>query len=252
LKPSVCAVSFLNTTPLIWGMQYGPERELVDLTLAIPSECASRLAAGSVDCGLVPVIELIRQPLRQIGELGIVSDGAVRSILLISKVPFHQIRTLAVDASSRTSVMLAKLVLRHVYGAEPELTAIRPDLTEMLVDHDAALVIGDPALRIKPDALPYRSLDLGAAWTQWTGLPMVFAVWATTQRFAESERLTDILRSSYVSGQEHLAEIINKESAARDFAPGVVKAYLTSQIHFDIAERERQGQERFLELAKAI
>ena len=233
-------------------MQHGPEGRLVDLSLAIPSECASRLASGSVDCGLVPVIEMIRQPLRQIGELGIVADGTVRSILLISKVPFAQIRTLAVDASSRTSVMLAKLILRHVYGAEPQITAIHPDLTKMLVDHDAALVIGDPALRIEPDALPYLWLDLGAAWTEWTGLPMVFAVWAATPKFLDSNALSETLRASYETGRQHLADIIVKEAAARNFDREVVEKYLTSQIHFEISDRERKGQSRFLELAQAI
>lgn len=252
MKPAVCAVSFLNTTPLIWGLQHGPERELIDLSLAIPSECAARLADGRADVGLVPVIEFARQKLRQVGDLGIAADGAVRSILLISRVPFSQIRTLAVDRSSRTSVVLAQLVLQHRYGCRPELTAFSPDLDSMLREHDAALLIGDSALRVEPATLPYYTLDLGQAWTEWTGLPMVFAIWASPETFAGAAGLAPILRNSYNAGQQHLAEIIEREATARHFPHDVVATYLRHQIHYEIGPRYSEGLAHFLHLARAI
>ena len=233
-------------------MQYGPERDLVDLDLAIPSECATRLGDGRADCGLVPAIELIRQPLSPVCDLGIVSHGAVRSILLISKVPFHRIASLAVDASSRTSVMLCRLVLRHMHQCDPAFVAMAPNLTAMLASHDAALLIGDPALRIDPDSLPYAVWDLGAAWTDWTGLPMVFATWASPVHYAQRDFLGDLLRSSYTSGLRHFSEIVTAESARRNFPPAVVEQYLGKQIRYEIGPDEQRGLVRFLEEAKAL
>ena len=110
--------------------------------------------------------------------------GPVRSILLISKVPFQQIRTLSADSSSRTSVMLSRIVLARKYGAFPEIRTHRPDLAEMLDFDDACLIIGDPALVLDPATLPFHVLDLGAEWTEMTDLPMVFAVWAERRGLA--------------------------------------------------------------------
>src|SRR5690242_9592708 len=165
-KPRVCAVSFLNTVPLVWGMLHGEQRDLFDLSFAIPSECANRLADGRADIGIVPAVELNRQRLYILRGTGIACRGPVRSILLISKAPFSQIRSLATDSSSRTSVMLARIILSKKYGAEPELLSHPPDLSSMLQTCDAALIIGDPALLLDPAALPYRVLDLGDEWTR--------------------------------------------------------------------------------------
>ena len=233
-------------------MQYGPERDRVDLSLAIPSECAARLGDGRADCGLVPAIELIRQPLSIVCDLGIVSHAAVRSILLISKVPLHRIGSLAVDASSRTSVMLCRLLLRQMHRCQPALTAMPPNLAVMLASHDAALLIGDPALRIDLDALPYAAWDLGAAWTEWTGLPMVFAAWASPVNHAQRESLGPLLRSSYTSGLQHFSEIVRAESEQRNFPPGLVEKYLGHQIRYEIGPLEQRGLARFLEEAKAL
>ena len=159
-------------------MLHGGQRGLFDLSFAIPAECADRLADGRADIGIVPSVELNRQNLRIIRGTGIACDGPVRSILLISKVPFEEIRTLATDASSRTSVALSRIVLAKKYGVEPRLFSQRPHLGSMLEQCDAALIIGDAALVLDPADLPFHVLDLGAEWTEMTGLPMVFAVWA--------------------------------------------------------------------------
>ena len=120
---------------------------------------------------------MARQKLEYFRGTGIACHGPVRSILLISKVPFNRIRTLATDAASRTSVMLARVILAEKYGVEPKLISRPADLAAMLGEADAALLIGDPALRLDPATLPFETLDLGAEWTSMTGLPMVFAVW---------------------------------------------------------------------------
>jgi len=158
----VCAVSYLNTSPLVWGMLHGDQRGAFDLTFRVPSECASAVASGEADIGIIPAIELNRHDYGRIRGLGIASRGPVRSILLVSSKPFGEIETLAGDTSSRTSVALARVILARRYGAQPRLIARPPDLVRMLEDADAGLIIGDPALHLDPAALGDYVLDLGA------------------------------------------------------------------------------------------
>src|SRR5580704_17893479 len=136
LKPRVCAVSYLNTVPLVWGMLHSPDpddgRDVFDLRFALPSECADQLASGEADIGIVPVIEMARQGLDYFPGTGIACRGPVRSILLVSTVPCKEIRTLATDAGSRTSVVLARIILAEKYGAEPRLISRPADLAAML------------------------------------------------------------------------------------------------------------------------
>src|ERR1700729_3390583 len=145
-KLRVCAVSYLNTTPLVWGMLHGAQRGLFDLEFRIPSDCADQLASGAADIGIVPSFELTRLKLEVIPGTGIACRGPVRSILMISSRPAAEIRTLAADSSSRTSVELARVILERKYGASPTLSRQPPDLDAMLQAADAALIIGDPAL----------------------------------------------------------------------------------------------------------
>ncbi len=177
-KPRVSVVSYLNTVPLVWGMLHGEQRGLFDLSFAIPAECADRLESGLADIGIVPAVELNRQKLEIIRGAGIACHGPVRSIFLISKVPYGEIRKLAADSTSRTSVALSRVILARKYGVEPEVRSHAPHLPSMLEHADAALIIGDAALVLDPADLPFHVLDLGAEWVQMTGLPMVFAVWA--------------------------------------------------------------------------
>jgi len=253
-RPRVSAVSFLNTSPLVWGMLHGPQRGLFDIEFRIPSECADQLATGAADIGIVPSFELTRQDLEIIPGAGIACHGAVRSILLISKCPAAAIRTLAVDGSSRTSVELARVILARRYGADPVQTALPPDLSAMLAAADAALIIGDPALKIDPThpdpsgAAAYV-YDLGAEWLEMTGLPMVFAVWAG-RRGVVTQEIGEAFRASCRYGLEHMDEIVAAESRARGFAPEVVREYLTRYIVHELGPREYQAMEIFLEYAR--
>jgi len=231
-------------------MLYGPQRGLFDLDFQIPSACADRLAAGEADIGIVPSFELTRQDLEIIPGAGIACHGAVRSILLVSARPAAEIRTLAVDASSRTSVQLARMVLERRYGARPQVAAMAPVLDRMLRSADAALIIGDPALRIEPARLPYHVYDLGAEWVDMTGLPMVFAVWAGRPGTVTAA-VAEAFRESLRYGREHLEEIVASESARREFAPELVRQYLTRHIVHELGAREYAGMERFLEWARA-
>ena len=245
------AVSFLNTTPLVWGMLHGPQRGLFDLDFRLPSACADQLATGAADIGIVPCFELTRQDLEIIPGTGIACHGAVRSILLISKCPAGEIRTLAADTSSRTSVELARVLLDRRFGATPQSIPHAPDLDAMLRVADAALIIGDPALHIDPIALPWHVYDLGAEWLELTGLPMVFAVWAG-RKGAVTPEITESFQASYQFGRDHMEAIVAAESIARGFKPEVVREYLTRYIVHELGPRQYEGMRLFLEYAKPV
>jgi chorismate dehydratase len=248
-KLRVDAVSYLNTVPLVWGMLHGPQRDEVELSFSIPSRCAEQVEQRAVDIGLVPVAEIARQELEMAPGLGIACVGAVRSILLFSRVPWRRIRALAADASSRTSVELARVILRERYGAEPALSACEPVLENMLANGDAALIIGDPALRLSPEKLPFEHLDLGAEWLELTGLPMVFAAWAGKPGLPLN-RVERITRGSYEFGRAGLGEIVATASIERGIAPALAERYLGQHIRYELGRKEHDGLQAFLRLAK--
>ena len=248
-RPRVCAVSFLNTAPLVWGMLHGPQRGRFQLDFRLPAECADALASGAADIGIVPSFELTRQNLEVLPGAGIACRGPVRSILLVSSKPLGEVRTLAADSSSRTSVELARIVLERKFGARPRIFSLAPDLETMLAAADAALIIGDPALRIDPARLPYQVRDLGAEWVEMTGLPMVFAVWAARQRVADAS-IAQAFRDSCRYGLEHMEEIVAAEAARLGFAEDMVRRYLTSHIVHQLEARDYEGMRLFLEWAK--
>ena len=247
-KYRVGAVGYLNTKPLVWGMLHGPQRELVDLSFAIPAVCAQEVEEGVTQIGLVPVAEVARQGLEIVPGVGITCLGAVRSILLFSKVPWKEIRTLSADTSSRTSVQLARVILRERYGVEPAIERHAPDLSEMLEHADAALIIGDPALVIDPANTPYRWLDLGEEWFSLTKLPMVFAVWAGKPKLPVAE-LSELTRASYEFGKAHLSEVIASEYGQRGISHKLADEYLRRYIRFEVGPAEQRGLETFFELA---
>jgi len=225
-------------------MLHGEEREIFDVRFALPSECADQLSAGEADIGILPVIEMARQRLEYFRGTGIACHGPVRSILLISKVPFASIRTVATDSGSRTSVMLTRVILAEKFGVEPRLISRVADLSTMLGEADAALLIGDAALRVDPEKLPFETLDLGGEWVAMTGLPMVFAVWGG--RSCE-DRYARAFIDSYEFGMAHIDEIVASES--RGFAPELVRKYLTEHIVFRLGEKDYAGLDLFLQQA---
>jgi len=251
-RARVCAVSYLNTVPLVWGMLRGAQQGLFDLSFAVPSECADRLLAGAADIGIVPVIECERHGWQRIPGAGIACRGPVRSILVVSKHPPGAIRTLAADASSRSSVQLARIILQRRYGAEPAVTTLAPSLTSMLAGADAALIIGDPALRLDPTVFhAYQVLDLGSEWEALTGLPMVFAMWAGKPSRIEPW-MPEAFLASLHDGQEHINTIVEAESQARSLPPDLVRAYLTRHIRFHIGAEEEAGMRLFLKYAAEL
>lgn len=250
MKPRVCAVSYLNTTPLIWGLVHGPQRGLVDLRFEIPARCAELLRSGEADVGLVPVIELERQPLGIVAPLGILSRGPVRSILMLSKKPLRDVETVAADESSRTSVVLAQILLSERSSARPRMKAAKPNPEEMLGEADACLVIGDPALEFDSSDFDCDVYDLGAEWTAWTGLPMVYAAWCARTGVSVNG-VSEALEGSWDFGRERIAEIAHSEGARRGLGATLACEYLTRNIGFELDARAMEGLELFRSLARA-
>jgi predicted solute-binding protein len=252
--PRVCAVSYLNTVPLVWGMLHSPDAELresFDLRFALPAACADQLASGEADIGIVPVIEIARQKLDYFRATGIACHGPVRSILLISKVPLKRIKTLAADAASRTSVMLARVILAEKYGVEPAMLSLPADLASMLGEADAALIIGDPALLLDPATLPFETLDLGAEWTGMTGLPMVFAVWGGRKE-AIQPRYERIFAESCRYGLDHIDDMIRAEAPPRGVSLELARDYFTKHIVYELNDRDHAGMDLYLKMAMAM
>jgi len=232
----------------VWGFLHCPEysdpSRSYSFRFDLPAECADALEAGEVDLGLVPCAELDRLGMGFLPGLGIACDGPVRSILLVSKKPFSRISTLAADSGSRTSVALSRILLAERYGCRPRITRQAPQLEEMLAEHDAALIIGDPALRIDPAKLPYGVLDLGEEWVAWTGLPMVFAVWAGRGNALGSD-VAQSFQKSYEWGRSHTEEIVARAVAERGFPGELARDYVTRTIMYELGSRHLAGLELF-------
>lgn len=229
-------------------MLHGPQREKVDLTFSLPSVCSEELEGGKIDIGLAPIAEIVRQGLEIVSDVGITCRGEVRSILLFSRVPWEKVRTLAADAGSRTSVQLACVILRERYGVKPQVTARKPELPAMLETADAALVIGDPALRIDPENAGVACLDLGAEWLALTGLPMVFAAWAAKPGAVRPE-IRQLTAASYTFGEDRIGEIVEAEYRERGVDRDLADRYLRKYIRYEIGAEEREGIKKFTELA---
>lgn len=233
----------------MWGLLHGPPQDMFDLTFRVPSQCAELVASGTVEIGNIPVIELFRQNLEMVPGIGVATQGAVRSILLISNRPLPEIRTLAADSSSRTSVALTRIILSRRYGVEPEFLPCAPDLESMLERADAALIIGDPALRLDPASLPYLVADLGREWTEMTGLPMVFAVWAGHKQHI-TPAVVKALNDSCRFGRERLEDIVKIDGAARGIPEALAREYLTSHIVNELGPKEYEGLQLYLRYAR--
>ena len=164
----------------MWDFEHEPSREIrenFEIEYDLPSQCAQKLRDGETDIGIIPVITTATIPgLVVLPDVAIAALNKVRSIQLVSKKPMEEIRTVAVDTSSRTSVGLTQVLLTKFFGGHRELTPMAPVLGPMLEQCDAGLLIGDPAMVVKTDGL--YAYDLAEVWRAKTGLPFVFAVWS--------------------------------------------------------------------------
>ena len=241
-------VHYINSRPLSRGLLRSPDRDWA-CELLPPAAIAERLAAGTLDVGLVPSIELARNPdLRVIPGSAIGATHEVRSVLLVSKVPVGEIESVALDENSRTSAALVRILLAERYGLEPEYRPAAADLDAMLRENDAALIIGDPALLVPRDR--YVVLDLAGEWLEMTGLPFVFAVWAAREA-VESAELAAIFSASLEVGFAELDEIVEETAAESGLSPLVLRDYYTRNLRFEMGAAEQAGLAEFLRRAAA-
>jgi chorismate dehydratase len=244
------AVSYLNARPLVEGLERWPDRFAVRYDL--PSTCAALLHQGEIDLGLIPSIEYLRgDGYAMVPDCAVASDGAVASVAIFTSVPIAQVRTIALDTSSRTSVALTRVLAAKYFGIAPVFVDHGPDLPAMLLRAQAALVIGDPALFADYARLGLEKIDLGAAWRDFTGLPFVYACW-TGRPDALTAADVERLRQARKEGEAQLDAV-----AARFFGDDVERArvgarYLANHIRYRMGEREIAGLERFFALAAEV
>jgi chorismate dehydratase len=254
VKPlRVSAISFLNTAPLLWDFQHGATRPEFHLEYTVPSVCAEQLRTGAADIGIIPVAAYHGIPdLVIIPEVAIATRRTVRSIVLVSKRSLEEIRTVAADTSSRTSVLLARLLFRKWHGGDREFTPMAPELDAMLARCDAALLIGDPALTISRSQ--YHIYDLAEEWHRLTAKPFVFAFWAI-RRQALAQAPRDLARVFQQSRDRGL-EPANLRQLGREWAPRVglpeaeVVHYLTENIDYSLDEANLEALEYFSRIAE--
>src|SRR6266446_6889051 len=234
--PRVAASSYLNTAPLIWSFIHGSQRDAVELfTDTAPARCAEMLATGEVDVALVPVIEYQRIPdILIVPDVCVGSRSAVRSVVLATKLNnLKKVKRVALDDSSRTSVALVKIIFREFLGFEPDWETSPPDLRTMLQHADAALIIGDPAMKIPRDQ--FRVFDLATLWHEFTGCGFVFAMWMVRSDSAERVRAIDFA-AARDEGLAHLDEIAAENETRLGLSRDEIKTYLTENIAFGMGE----------------
>ena len=248
-KTRLNAVSYLNTRPLTYGLEHGGLEHGFEILYDIPSVCARQVRTGEASAGVIPSIEYARSPVPYaiVPGVSIASAGPVGSILLFHRVPVRRIRSVAMDVSSRTSVALARIVLQERYGLEFDAVDHSPDVSAMLADADAALVIGDPAL--ESSDRPEPRLDLGEAWRELTGLPFVYAFWAGRED-ALSPGEVELLVASKEQGMGALDEIAEVHARNRSRPPSFYASYLRDNLIYDLGDRERRGLTEFYGLAR--
>ena len=248
-KLKLAIVSYINSLPLCWGFIQNRPKDRFELEFSPPALCADKIAAGSADIGLIPAIEYQRIPnLKIIPNLSVASKKSVRSVLLVSNVPWSRIRSVALDRSSRTSVILLRILLRMRFQLDPALYSHEPDLASMLRRRDAALLIGDAALTAETAGL-YRC-DLAEAWREETGKPFVFAFWACR---AESGMVdSSPFEESYRYGQAHLDDIVRQQSRQLRMPAEQIHSYLTRCIDYSLDEENLDGLFHFYRLAREM
>ena len=247
--PRIAASSYLNTAPLIWSFLYGSGRHEVELLRhEAPARCAQLLAQGEVDAALVPVIEYQRIPeITVVRGVCVGSRSRVLSVVLVTQnLELKDVRTVSLDRSSRTSVALIRIIFREFLGFEPEWKPAKPDLNAMLLESDAALIIGDPAMTFSRESL--RVFDMAALWREHTGLGFVFAMWMVREAAVERVRVVDFARARD-EGLEHVEEIAAGYEEKLNLSRDELRAYLLENICFELDEEMLAGLNLFYNLA---
>jgi chorismate dehydratase len=273
-KLRISVVEFLNTAPLVWGFTDGPLAGKYDLSFAVPSQCAEDLRAGRADVGIIPSVEYQRmEDVVALPGMAIAAKNEVRSLLVISKVPIEMAKSIALDTNSRSTVALARILCRRQWNISPEFVDMAPVAEEMLARADAAVVIGDPALRIRlqVDALaakipgaegccccdgedehPVKGVetlfvyDVAQQWREMTGLPAVLAIWVARRGAVTPEMLADF-QASRDYGLAHIGDIAEGAALKLELPPRELERYLTENIDYSLDEENLAGLRRYYE-----
>ena len=245
----ISASNYSNSAPLVWSFLYGSMRGRVELIMDnAPARSAELLAQNRVDAALVPVIEYQRiEDVLLVPDVCVGAKERVGSVCLVTKGEhLRDVKTIALDVSSKTSVALTKIIFREFYGFEPLYSETPPNLPEMLKHSDCALLIGDPALVI--DENKYRKFDLAETWKSFTGFGFVFAMW-----MAQKEKIEIAGQINFAAardeGLRHLDEIIANYETEITLPRDDFKDYLSENISYSIDENMQKGLRLYYELA---
>jgi chorismate dehydratase len=254
-RPRVGHIQFLNCLPIYWGLVRNGTLLDIELDKDTPDNLNDKLVAGDLDIGPISLVEYLRnaEDLLLLPGIAVGSDGPVLSVDLVSQVPLGELdgRPVALGSTSRTSVLLARMWLEQVHGVRPEYFTCPPELNTMLLEADAAVVIGDTALRATYEA-PSRGLtvhDLGQAWREWSGLPMVFAVWAARRDYAAANPglVKDVHQAFLRSRDDALAHVEEVAATAARWevfdAPTLATYFRT--LDFSLGDRQVAGLVEF-------
>jgi chorismate dehydratase len=241
------AVGYLNARPLTWALDRTPARW--QMRYDVPAVCSALLSAGDVDLGLASSVEFLQRPdYKLVPGIGIGSRGAITTVALYSRGPVDQIRNVALDTSSRTSVALVRVLCRHWFDIAPTFVPHGPDLAGMIEQHGAALLIGDPAFDADHEALGLVKTDLGEAWFQMTGLPFVYAAW-TGRPGVIGPADVEGLQQARAEGLAHVDTIAREYGGTDVRRVARAAAYLRDNVRYDLGPAETEGLQRFLDLA---
>ena len=246
------AVGYLNARPLVYGLDRQPR---FSVRYDVPSECARLLHEGAIDLGLIPSIEYLRGgPYEIVPDLAIASDGPVASVSIFTTRPIADVRSIALDTSSRTSVALVRVLCARLFKIDPTLESRGPDLDDMLHRCDAALIIGDKALFHGPlsarssSAARIEKIDLGEAWRQLTGLPFVYAFWAGRSPALSPDDVS-VLVKARDEGVRQPDTLAREYLAAAPEWQTLGAEYLRDNIKYYLGDREREGLQLFYRFA---
>lgn len=257
-RPRVGHIQFLNCLPIYWGLVSSGAILDLDLVKDTPDALSNALVAGDLDIGPISLVEYLRHAdeLVVLPELAVGSDGPVMSCVIASQLAFEDLdgAPVALGSTSRTTVQLAKLLLRERFGVEPRYFTMPPDLSLMMQEAEAGVLIGDPALRATlydAPRLGLRLLDTGQAWKDWTGLPMVFAVWAARKDFlAHSPELVHEVHEAFLRSRdislEHVDKVARQVARWEAFDSATLEKYFTT-LDFSLGERQMAGIRAFAE-----
>lgn len=242
-KIKVSAVSYLNTKPLLYGIERHPVLNNIELTLEYPALIAQHLREDTVDVGLVPVAAIPTIPgARIISDYGIGAEGDVASVCIFSKVPIEQIERIYLDYQSRTSVRLAQVLLKHYWKKEVEILSAPENYIDLIEDTTAGVIIGDRALE-QLHAFPYI-YDLAGYWQKHTGLPFIFAAWVANKELPE-----DFIQQFNEANAAGLSEL-DKVIEANPYPVYDLRVYYRENIRYVLDEEKKKGLALFLEYLK--